>query len=235
MSVVGGVLQCLRNYWGIGLHVEADLLHGWDYKAGVAVNSLSQTELCILTIRNTVTWSSCQTPDWLWFCFCPNETENGCHVEVETKAEVKCLKFVKILFVIYLMLHLLNSHLIEVCMSPKMPQTYDDCFLEQTLTEGHHLHFCAAVSPHKINVLRLWQYATLPKGAKEVNASGKTFTVRSSLQLHVDRNDDGVAYTCKVDHVALTQTPQQTTEVLVVHCESTHSNTHTCIIQYLWT
>ncbi|KAF3840789.1 hypothetical protein F7725_006651 [Dissostichus mawsoni] len=52
------------------------------------------------------------------------------------------------------------------------------------------------------------------KGAKEVNASGKTFTVRSSLQLHVDRNDDGVAYTCKVDHVALTQTPQQATEVL---------------------
>uniref|UniRef100_A0AAQ4QZ65 Ig-like domain-containing protein n=1 Tax=Gasterosteus aculeatus aculeatus TaxID=481459 RepID=A0AAQ4QZ65_GASAC len=55
------------------------------------------------------------------------------------------------------------------------------------------------------------------KGAKEVNASGKTFTVRSSLQLHVDRNDDGVAYTCKVDHVALAQTPQQATEVLEVH------------------
>ncbi|TKS82944.1 Cell adhesion molecule 2 [Collichthys lucidus] len=55
------------------------------------------------------------------------------------------------------------------------------------------------------------------ESAKEVNASGKTFTVRSSLQLHVDRNDDGVAYTCKVDHVALTQTPQQATEVLEVH------------------
>lgn len=52
-----------------------------------------------------------------------------------------------------------------------------------------------------------------------MNASGKTFTVRSSLQLHVDRNDDGVAYTCKVDHVALAQTPQQATEVLEVHCE----------------
>ncbi|KAJ4930221.1 hypothetical protein JOQ06_019227 [Pogonophryne albipinna] len=60
-------------------------------------------------------------------------------------------------------------------------------------------------------------YATSSKGAKEVNASGKTFTVRSSLQLHVDRNDDGVAYTCKVDHVALAQTPQQATEVLEVH------------------
>ncbi|XP_038820738.1 cell adhesion molecule 2-like [Salvelinus namaycush] len=55
------------------------------------------------------------------------------------------------------------------------------------------------------------------KGAKEVNASGKTFTVTSSLQLLVDRDDDGAAYTCKVDHVALLQTPQQATEVLEVH------------------
>uniref|UniRef100_A0A4W4E592 Ig-like domain-containing protein n=1 Tax=Electrophorus electricus TaxID=8005 RepID=A0A4W4E592_ELEEL len=55
------------------------------------------------------------------------------------------------------------------------------------------------------------------KGAKEVNASGKTFTVRSSLQLQVDRNDDGVAYTCRVDHVALPTSPQQATEVLEVH------------------
>ncbi|XP_053542595.1 cell adhesion molecule 2a isoform X4 [Ictalurus punctatus] len=55
------------------------------------------------------------------------------------------------------------------------------------------------------------------KGAKEVNASGKTFTVRSSLQLQVDRNDDGVAYTCKVVHEALRAVPQQTTEVLEVH------------------
>lgn len=59
-----------------------------------------------------------------------------------------------------------------------------------------------------------------------MNASGKTFTVRSSLQLYVDRNDDGVAYTCKVDHVALTQTPQQATEVLEVHCECTHTQRH---------
>ncbi|XP_030216790.1 cell adhesion molecule 2a isoform X2 [Gadus morhua] len=55
------------------------------------------------------------------------------------------------------------------------------------------------------------------KGAKEVNASGKTFTVRSSLQLEVNRDDDGVAYTCKVDHVALSHAPQQATEVLEVH------------------
>lgn len=88
------------------------------------------------------------------------------------------------------------------------------------------LHRCVAITPCKINVLHLLQYATVSKGAKEVNASGKTFTVRSSLQLHVDRNDDGVAYTCKVDHVALTQTPQQATEVLEVHCECTHTLTH---------
>ncbi|XP_072515002.1 cell adhesion molecule 2a isoform X2 [Salminus brasiliensis] len=55
------------------------------------------------------------------------------------------------------------------------------------------------------------------KGAKEVNASGKTFTVKSSLQLQVDRDDDGVAYTCKVDHEALPSTSQQATEVLEVH------------------
>lgn len=56
-----------------------------------------------------------------------------------------------------------------------------------------------------------------------MNAEGKTFTVQSSLQLHVDRNDDGVAYTCRVDHVALVQTPQQATEVLEVQCEYTHN------------
>ncbi|XP_060752219.1 cell adhesion molecule 2a isoform X4 [Tachysurus vachellii] len=55
------------------------------------------------------------------------------------------------------------------------------------------------------------------KGAKEVNASGKTFMVRSSVQLKVDRNDDGVAYTCKVVHEALRSIQQQATEVLEVH------------------
>ncbi|KAF5904839.1 cell adhesion molecule 2-like isoform X1, partial [Clarias magur] len=55
------------------------------------------------------------------------------------------------------------------------------------------------------------------KGEKEVNASGKTFTVKSSVQLQVDRNDDGVAYTCKVVHEALRFISQQITEVLEVH------------------
>ncbi|GAA6099785.1 cell adhesion molecule 2a isoform X1 [Tachysurus ichikawai] len=60
------------------------------------------------------------------------------------------------------------------------------------------------------------QYIQLYR-AKEVNASGKTFTVRSSVQLKVDRNDDGVAYTCKVVHEALRSIQQQATEVLEVH------------------
>uniref|UniRef100_A0A672SBR0 Cell adhesion molecule 2-like n=1 Tax=Sinocyclocheilus grahami TaxID=75366 RepID=A0A672SBR0_SINGR len=55
------------------------------------------------------------------------------------------------------------------------------------------------------------------KGAKEVNTSGKTFTVKSSLQLLVNRHDDGVAYTCRVDHVALIATHEETTQVLEVH------------------
>ncbi|KAG7484476.1 hypothetical protein MATL_G00049710 [Megalops atlanticus] len=75
------------------------------------------------------------------------------------------------------------------------------------------------------------------KGAKEVNASGKTFTVRSSLQLQVDRNDDGVAYTCQVDHVSLASSPQQAIEVLEVHyaprVEITHSLTFPQEGQYL--
>ncbi|KAL7401408.1 hypothetical protein ABVT39_027647 [Epinephelus coioides] len=54
------------------------------------------------------------------------------------------------------------------------------------------------------------------QGTKEVNATGKSFIVRSSLQFHVDRRDDGVAYTCSVEHVSLSN-PYMTTEVLEVH------------------
>ncbi|XP_028319942.1 cell adhesion molecule 2b isoform X3 [Gouania willdenowi] len=53
-------------------------------------------------------------------------------------------------------------------------------------------------------------------GRKEVNATGKSFTVRSSLQFQVDRRDDGAAYTCSVEHVSLSN-PYMTTEVLEVH------------------
>ncbi|XP_026221588.1 cell adhesion molecule 2b isoform X3 [Anabas testudineus] len=54
------------------------------------------------------------------------------------------------------------------------------------------------------------------QGNKEVNATGKSFTVRSSLQFQVDKRDDGVAYTCSVEHVTLSS-PYMTTEVLEVH------------------
>lgn len=54
-----------------------------------------------------------------------------------------------------------------------------------------------------------------------MNATGKSFTVRSTLQFEVDRWDDGVAYTCSVEHESLPN-PYMTTEVLEVHCECSH-------------
>ncbi|XP_019729016.1 cell adhesion molecule 2a isoform X1 [Hippocampus comes] len=84
--------------------------------------------------------------------------------------------------------------------------------------EGDHITLtCMTHGSKPAADLRWFRNEKEVKGAKEVNASGKTFTVRSSLQLRVDRNDDGVAYTCRVDHEALSQSPQQTTEVLEVH------------------
>uniref|UniRef100_A0A8C6ULU7 Cell adhesion molecule 2 n=1 Tax=Neogobius melanostomus TaxID=47308 RepID=A0A8C6ULU7_9GOBI len=38
------------------------------------------------------------------------------------------------------------------------------------------------------------------QGSKEINATGRSFTVKSSLQFQVDRRDDSVAYTCSVEH-----------------------------------
>lgn len=54
------------------------------------------------------------------------------------------------------------------------------------------------------------------QGSKEVNPTGRSFTVKSSLQFQVDRRDDSVAYTCSVEHVSLSN-PYMTTEVLEVH------------------
>ncbi|TNN01170.1 cell adhesion molecule 2-like isoform X2 [Takifugu flavidus] len=54
------------------------------------------------------------------------------------------------------------------------------------------------------------------QGTTHVNATGKSFTVRSTLQFKVDRWDDGVAYTCSVEHESLPN-PYMTTEVLEVH------------------
>ncbi|XP_006800117.1 cell adhesion molecule 2a isoform X1 [Neolamprologus brichardi] len=90
--------------------------------------------------------------------------------------------------------------------------------LTKPAMEGDHITLtCITQGSKPAADLRWFRNEKEVKGAKEVNASGKTFTVRSSLQLQVDRNDDGVAYTCRVDHVALTQAPQQATEVLEVH------------------
>lgn len=65
-------------------------------------------------------------------------------------------------------------------------------------------------------------YFLLSAGATQVNATGKSFTVKSTLQFEVDRRDDGVAYTCSVEHVSLPN-PYMTTEVLEVHCECRHT------------
>ncbi|KTF81394.1 hypothetical protein cypCar_00020235 [Cyprinus carpio] len=54
-------------------------------------------------------------------------------------------------------------------------------------------------------------------GQKEVNAIGRSFSVRSTIHLKVDRTDDGAAYTCVVEHIALGSLPHQVTEVLEVH------------------
>ncbi|XP_017273610.1 cell adhesion molecule 2a isoform X3 [Kryptolebias marmoratus] len=90
--------------------------------------------------------------------------------------------------------------------------------LTKPAMEGDHITLtCITQGSKPAADLRWFRNEKEVKGAKEVNASGKTFTVRSSLQLHVDRKDDGVAYTCRVDHVALAQAPQQATEVLEVH------------------
>ncbi|XP_051813646.1 cell adhesion molecule 2b isoform X4 [Acanthochromis polyacanthus] len=67
------------------------------------------------------------------------------------------------------------------------------------------------------------------QGTREVNATGKSFTVRSSLKFEVDKQDDGVAYTCSVEHVSLSD-PYLTTEVLEVHYAPQLEIRHSMII-----
>ncbi|KAM9318917.1 cell adhesion molecule 2b [Pholidichthys leucotaenia] len=67
------------------------------------------------------------------------------------------------------------------------------------------------------------------QGTREENATGKSFTVRSSLKFKVDRRDDNVAYTCSVEHVSL-HNPYTTTEVLSVHYAPQLEITHSLII-----
>uniref|UniRef100_A0A3B3QEL0 Cell adhesion molecule 2 n=1 Tax=Paramormyrops kingsleyae TaxID=1676925 RepID=A0A3B3QEL0_9TELE len=111
---------------------------------------------------------------------------------------------------------------------PEMPEIDG---LTKPVKEGDHVTLTCITSGSKPAAeIRWFRNEKEIKGAKEVNASGKTFTVKSSVQLQVDRDDDGVAYTCRVDHVALALSPQQATEVLEVHyaprVEITHSAVH---------
>ncbi|KAM4627856.1 cell adhesion molecule 2b isoform 3-T3 [Polymixia lowei] len=75
---------------------------------------------------------------------------------------------------------------------------------------------CTASGSKPAAYIRWFRNEKEVQGSKEVNATGKSFTVRSSLQFQVDRRDDGVAYTCSVEHVSLPK-PYTTTEVLEVH------------------
>ncbi|XP_077098912.1 cell adhesion molecule 2a isoform X7 [Siphateles boraxobius] len=98
---------------------------------------------------------------------------------------------------------------------PKKPEING---LTKPAKEGDHITLTCVTSGSKPAAdVRWFRNEKEIKGAKEVNASGKTFTVKSSLRLQVDRQDDGVAYTCRVDHVALTATHEDTTQVLEVH------------------
>ncbi|XP_048840465.1 cell adhesion molecule 2a isoform X5 [Brienomyrus brachyistius] len=118
---------------------------------------------------------------------------------------------------------------------PEMPEIDG---LTKPVKEGDHVTLTCITSGSKPAAeIRWFRNEKEIKGAKEVNASGKTFTVKSSVQLQVGRDDDGVAYTCRVDHVALASSPQQATEVLEVHyaprVEITHSAVHPQEGEYL--
>ncbi|KAG1951262.1 cell adhesion molecule [Pimephales promelas] len=68
------------------------------------------------------------------------------------------------------------------------------------------------------------------QGQKEVNATGRSFTVRSSVHLKVDKKDDGAAYTCVVEHISLGSMPHQVTEVLEVHYPPQVQIVHSVIV-----
>ncbi|XP_038622037.1 cell adhesion molecule 2 isoform X6 [Tachyglossus aculeatus] len=55
------------------------------------------------------------------------------------------------------------------------------------------------------------------KYLKEEDANRKTFTVSSTLDFQVDRNDDGVKVICRVEHESLNSTPQVAMQVLEIH------------------
>ncbi|KAG9348430.1 hypothetical protein JZ751_002165, partial [Albula glossodonta] len=109
-----------------------------------------------------------------------------------------------------------------------VPEKPEIAGFTKPVTEGDEITLTCVTSGSKPAAdIRWFRNEKEVQGAKEVNASGKTFTVRSTLQLEVNRNDDGVAYTCRVDHVSLTTSSHQVTEVLEVHyaprVEITHS------------
>ncbi|XP_076130309.1 cell adhesion molecule 2a isoform X1 [Alosa pseudoharengus] len=97
---------------------------------------------------------------------------------------------------------------------PDQPQILG---LTNPLMEGEQVTLTCVTSGSKPAAdIRWFRNGNEVPGVKEVNLSGKTYTVKSSLQMKVTKNDDGIPYTCQVDHVSLASSPQQATEVLEV-------------------
>ncbi|XP_041948830.1 cell adhesion molecule 2a isoform X1 [Alosa sapidissima] len=97
---------------------------------------------------------------------------------------------------------------------PDQPQILG---LTNPLMEGQQVTLTCVTSGSKPAAdIRWFRNGIEVPGVKEVNLSGKTYTVKSSLQMKVTKNDDGIPYTCQVDHVSLASSPQQATEVLEV-------------------
>lgn len=89
--------------------------------------------------------------------------------------------------------------------------------LTNPITEGDQVTLTCVTSGSKPAAdIRWFRNGNEVAGVKEVNLSGKTFTVKSSLQMKVNEDDDGIPYTCQVDHVSLASSPHQATEVLEV-------------------
>ncbi|TRZ01965.1 hypothetical protein DNTS_007946, partial [Danionella cerebrum] len=91
--------------------------------------------------------------------------------------------------------------------------------LGETLhTEGEDVTLTCSTSGSKPAAdIRWFRNDREVQGQKEVNATGRSFTVKSKVHLRVDRTDDGAAYTCVVEHMTLGSLAHQVTEVLEVH------------------
>lgn len=98
---------------------------------------------------------------------------------------------------------------------PDMPQIFG---VSQPVMEGDHVTLTCVTAGSKPEAeVRWFRNGKEISGEKEVNVIGKTYTIKSSLQMSVDQNDDGVTFMCQVDHVSLADSPHKATQLLEVH------------------